>query len=366
MTGRDLPPLSVGGRIDAVRELLGPARCDALIVTDPANIRWCTGFTGSTGVLVISPTDAVLVTDSRYRDQAPAQLRGSGCEVDVEISLRVVESGATRLDPTARVGLEADSVTWAQQRAWSEQLATAPVATTAIVLGLRSIKTDAEVARIEAAAGIVDAALADAVEFIEPGVTERQMALAIDEGIRSRGAQGPAYDTIVATGCNSALPHATPGDRVMCPGELVVIDAGALVDGYHSDMTRTFVVGDEPADRRAGEILELVGRAQRAGLDRVRPGVAAGDVDRACREIIEVGGHAAQFGHGTGHGIGLEVHELPAVRKGNAGILQRGHVLTVEPGIYVVGLGGVRIEDTVVVTDDGCRALTRFPKQPTP
>ncbi len=366
MTGIDLPPLSVRGRIDAVRELLGPAGCDALMVTDPVNIRWCTGFTGSAGVLVISAAAATLITDTRYRDQAPAQLGQSECEAEVEISRQFVESGVSRLDPSAKVGLEADSITWAQHRSWSDVLGTMPIATTAIILGLRSVKNDAEVARIEAAAAIVDASLADAVESIDSGVTEREMVQAIDGGMRSRGAKGPSYDTIVAAGSNSALPHATPGDRVLCPGDLVVVDAGALVDGYCSDMTRTFVVGDEPADRRSGEILELVGRAQRAGLDRVGPGVVAGDVDQACREIIDSAGYAEHFGHGTGHGVGLDVHELPALGKGNTGILQPGHVLTVEPGIYIAGLGGVRIEDTVVVTDDGCRALTRFPTQSTP
>jgi len=363
VTSIELPPLSVSGRIEAVRARLESAGCDALVVSDPLNIRWCTGFTGSAGTLAILAHSALLVVDSRYQDQAPTQLVAAGCDADVEVSQRALETVAACLEGVERVGLEADSVTWAQHSRWSKGLASAPVATTAIVMGLRGVKTDAEVARIDTAARIVDDSLADVIELIAPGVTEREIALAIDDGIRGRGANGPAYDTIVATGSNSAFPHATPGDRRLGSGDLLVIDSGALVDGYRSDMTRTFVVGDNPSDARASEILELVLRAQLAGVDRVAPGVTAGEVDRACREIIDAAGYAEQFGHGTGHGVGLDIHELPAVRKGNTGILLPGHVLTVEPGIYVAGMGGVRIEDTVVVTSEGCRVLTRFPKK---
>jgi len=361
-----LPPLLVSGRIEAVRELLGPAGCDALVITDPINIRWCTGFTGSVATLVVSAAGATLVVDSRYRDQAPTQLAESKCDADVEVSQHALQTAAARLEGVQRVGLEADSVTWDQHGRWSEKLAVAPVATTTIVMGLRAIKTDAELSRIEVAAQVVDSSLADAATLIAPGVTEREIALAIDDGIRSSGATGPAYDTIVATGTNSALPHATPGDRLLRSGDLLVVDAGALVDGYRSDMTRTFVVGDEPTEPLAREILELVSRAQRTGVDCVAPGVRAGDVDLACRTIIDSAGFAENFGHGTGHGVGLGIHELPAVRKGNAAILQQGHVLTVEPGIYLAGIGGVRIEDTVVVTPAGHRVLTRFPKQTNP
>ncbi len=363
MTTTDFPPISVTGRIDAVRRELPDVGCDALVITNMVNIRWCTGFTGSAGALVITAESAMLTTDSRYRDQAPGELSRAGCHAEVEISQNAVLTGAARLPPGIRVGLESESITWSQQRAWAEALGTDPVAVADLVLGLRSVKTPAELDRIEAAAAIVDAALVDAIELIRPGTTERVLALAIDDGMRRRGATGPAYDTIVATGPNSALPHATAGERELVAGDLLVVDAGALVDGYRSDMTRTFVVGGGSAPAEAEDILTVVAAAQRAGVERVAPGREAGEIDLACRSLIDDAGYGERFGHGTGHGVGLDIHELPAVRKGNAAILQPGHVLTVEPGIYIPDLGGVRIEDTVVVTHDGCRVLTRFPKQ---
>ncbi len=366
MNVNDLSPLSVAGRIDMVRGRLDAASCDALVITDRSNIRWCTGFTGSSGVLVVDPSNAVLITDSRYRDQAPAQLDRADCDVSIEISQRSIPSAAAHLTGVHRVGLEAESVTWSDQQSWSGALVNPLVATTRIVLTLRSVKSQPEIARIEAAAEIVDQSLADAVDMIEPGISEREVSLAIDDGMRRRGADGPAYDTIVASGDHSAMPHATPGSRLLRGGDLLIIDAGALVDGYRSDMTRTFVVGGLPASAQAQEILDLVTCAQSAGVNRVGPDVNAGDVDRACREIIDEAGYGEQFGHGTGHGVGLDIHELPAVTKGNADILQPGNVLTVEPGIYIAGFGGVRIEDTVVVTSKGSRSLTRFPKNPTP
>ncbi len=364
MTDPGLPPLSVAGRVDAVLDLLGSAGCDSLVVTDPSNIRWCTGFTGSTGVLIITSAGATLITDSRYQNQAPRQLSGAECGAAVEISPSPFKTGSRRLQDSTRVGLEASSITWAAQRTWADAIGGEVVATDALILELRSVKTSAELARIEVAASIVDESLAEAVELIEPGTRERDLAATIDAGMRGRGSAGPSFDTIVATGPNSALPHATPGDRAMQDGDLLVVDCGAVVDGYRSDMTRTFVVGDRPASDEIETLLEVVAEAQHAGVESVAAGVEAGTVDSACRDVIEAAGYGDQFGHGTGHGVGLDIHELPAVRKGNTGILQPGHVLTVEPGIYVAGLGGVRIEDTVVVTTDGFRVLTRFPKNP--
>jgi Xaa-Pro aminopeptidase len=184
----------------------------------------------------------------------------------------------------------------------------------------------------------------------------------LDDAMRARGASGPAYETIVASGPNAALPHARPTDRAFSDGDLVIIDAGAVVDGYRSDMTRTFVVGEPSAQAR--EMLDVVTRSQAAGVAGVGGGVEAGVIDALCREVIDAARMGDAFIHGTGHGVGLDIHELPRVRKGSTAILRPGHVLTVEPGVYYPGVGGVRVEDTVVVTEDGCRALTRFPKSP--
>lgn len=355
-----LPPLVVAGRIDRVRDAMEVHRIQGLVVTNLVNVRWCTGFTGSSGALMFTPDGATLITDSRYAAQAPAQIAEGGASVDVRITADLVDEGASVLGGFGRVGLEADDISWAGQRRWAAALDAELVATDALITTLRSVKDEAELARMQRAAEIVDASLHDAAAMLVPGTVERSMALAIDDGMRRLGASGPAYETIVASGPNAALPHARPGDRRFEDGDLVVIDAGAMVDGYRSDMTRTFVIG-EPGDR-ATTIHDLVTRAQAAGVAEVRPGVEVGHIDSVCRGLITEEGFGPDFGHGTGHGVGLDIHELPAVRAGNTAILQPGHVITVEPGIYLPGFGGVRVEDMVVVTDDGCRSLTRHPK----
>lgn len=356
-----LPPLTVAGRLDRVRGAIIEAGASAIVVTDLTNIRWCTGFTGSAGVLLVTPDGALLCSDTRYAVQAPDELEAAGCDAEVRITRTAVDEGAAFLAGLGAVALEADRVSWADQRRWAEALGDVDlVAAEALITELRGIKDSAELARMETAAAIVDDALAEAASLLVPGTEERAFARVLDDGMRDRGAMGPAYETIVASGPNAARPHARPGARRFGPGDLVVVDAGALVEGYRSDMTRTFVVGD--ADERAVHIHGLVTRAQAAGVAAVQPGVEVAEIDKVCRDLITAGGHGPDFGHGTGHGVGLDIHELPSVRAGNTAILQRGHVITVEPGIYLPGYGGVRVEDMVVVTDDGCRPLTRHPK----
>jgi Xaa-Pro aminopeptidase len=355
-----LPPLRVDGRLDRVRAASADAGADAIIVTSLTNIRWCTGFTGSFGVLIVTADAATLVTDSRYATQAPTQIAESGAAVDVSVSADLVGEGRAAVASAPVVALEADDITWAAQRRWADALDSELLASDALITELRSVKDAAELARMQQAAAIVDEVLAESADLLVQGTTERRLAMALEDGMRARGASGPAYETIVAGGPNAALPHARPTDRAFADGDLVVIDAGAVVDAYRSDMTRTFAVGSP--DETACTIHELVTRAQAAGVAAVRPGVEVAAVDRACRDLITDEGFGPEFGHGTGHGVGLDIHELPAVRAGNTAILQPGQVITVEPGIYLPGVGGVRVEDMVVVTDDGCRALTRSPK----
>ena len=362
-----LPPLLAHGRSERVRAAVEAKGADALVVTDLTNIRWCTGFTGSAGVLVISRDRHVLITDSRYRDQAPSQLEASGCEAEVLIGSDWVAAVATILkdlngaDRTTRVALEADRIVWADQRRLSDALAAELAESVGLIAELRSVKDEAELIRIQTAADIVDSVLEESQDRFVAGMSERELAQTLDDGMRAAGADGPAYDTIVASGPNAALPHACAGSRRLANGDLVVVDAGALVEGYRSDMTRTFVVGSP--DDRAVEIHDIVTRAQAEGVATVRAGVEAGEIDRACRDFIARGGYGDAFVHGTGHGVGLDIHELPAVRRGNTAILSPGQVITVEPGIYLPGYGGVRVEDTVVVTTDGCRPLTKYPKE---
>lgn len=362
-TAPSLPPLRVDGRLGRLRRRLAAADVDAAVISEPANVRWLTGFTGSNGtVVVLGSGEALLVTDSRYAEQAPAQLAGAGCSDEVEVvARRTAHAVAERLGAVARLGLE-DSVAWAEQIRWSEAVDASTVPLTEAVEGLRAVKDPAELARMQAAARIADEALAAVEPMLRPGVTEAEIQQTLDDAIRAAGASGPAYDTIVASGPNSALPHARPTDRELQAGDLVVVDVGAEVDGYRSDMTRSFVLGD-PGEQ-AEAMLEVVGRSQSAGVEAVRPGVEASEIDGACRSVIDEAGMGEAFVHGSGHGVGLDVHELPRVVSGSTAVLEPGNVLTVEPGVYFPGVGGARVEDLLVVTDDGCRPLTLYPKTP--
>lgn len=356
-----LPPLEVAGRLDRLRSGFDGAGIDALVVTCLTNIRYLTGFTGSAGELLVGADGALLVTDGRYAEQAPSQVVDSDTEVAIAGTNR--RSLVTdRLSSSDRVGLEAASVTWSDQRrlaGWFDGIDLVP--TEGLVEELRQVKDPGEVARIEAAAAIADAALADAVELLAVGVSERDLAAAIDHGIRSRGADDRAFETIVAAGPNSALPHARPSDRVLEDGDLVVCDLGAVVGGYRSDMTRSYRVGGRSGGRE-DEVRDAVRRSQAAGLALVADGVPLADVDAACRDVLAEAGLAEAFVHGTGHGVGLDIHEAPALSGSATGTLRSGHVVTVEPGAYLAGLGGVRWEDTVLVTDDGHRVLTLAPR----
>ena len=366
-----LPPLDVSGRLDRLRETLPDAGVDGLLVTAAANIRWLTGFTGSAGLLLVTPQRAVLTSDGRYRTQSEEQLAEAGVAQAVDIVIGGVqvqrEAMVAAWGAMVNLGLEADDVTWSGQRAWDEALGSdvALVPTRGCVEALRQVKDAGEVARMERAAAIADEALASVVPLLvraeAESVTEAFVAAALDHAMRVRGAEDSAFETIVASGPNSAKPHARPSDRQIRSGDPVVIDFGAIYEGYRSDMTRTFCVGGEP-DGELARVFSVVAESQRVGVAAVAPGVVTGDVDRACRDVIAEAGWAERFEHGTGHGVGLDIHEAPSVGPGATAILAPGVVATVEPGVYLAGVGGVRIEDTLVVVEDGSRPLTMFPK----
>lgn len=372
-----MAPLSVAGRLDRVRSALAGQISDgilpdALLVTTAANLRWLTGFNGSAGVLLVGPERAVLATDGRYRIQAADQLAEAGAADQVELSIGGVLAQREALVSGAAgamaIGLEAGNVTWSAATTWESVLdPLLVVATQGIVEGLRVVKDDDEVARIERAAAIADSALDSVLHLLaDVGdgsvLTESMFAAALDHAMRLGGAEDRAFETIVASGENSAKPHARPGSRVIRLGDPVVVDFGATFDGYRSDMTRTFCVGGAPTGELA-TVFDVVASAQSAGTAKVGPGVVTGDIDKACRERIAEAGWAERFEHGTGHGVGLDIHEGPAVGAGSTAILLPGTVVTVEPGVYLPDVGGVRIEDTLVVTATGCRPLTRFPKE---
>jgi len=376
MTGPELAPLAVDGRLDRLRALLvetGGAPVDGLLVTAPANIRWLTGFGGSAGFLLVTPERALLTTDGRYRTQSAEQLANAGVDDQVEVTIGGVQAQREALhrgsEGVTELGLEADHVTWSAQRLWAEVFTPASLTPTrGLVERLRMVKDAGEVDRMARAAAIADEALgavlpllAEVDSSVGRELTESTFAAALDHAMRELGAEDRAFETIVASGENSAKPHARPGPRVIGPGDPVVVDFGAVFDGYRSDMTRTFCVGGPPTGELA-RVFEVVAHAQRLGVARVEPGVTTGSVDLACREAIAASGWGEHFEHGTGHGVGLDIHEGPSVGPGSTAILEPGTVVTVEPGVYLPGTGGVRIEDTLVVMEHGSRPLTQFPK----
>jgi Xaa-Pro aminopeptidase len=363
-----LPPMDVAGRAGRLRDSLCDAACDALLLTHLTNIRYLSGFTGSAALLLVAADRILLVTDGRYEQRAADELAAAGVDAELVIGRTVDEQRRILTGGVAggaRLGLEAEHVSWAEQRRMAGEWFPAHelVATSGLVEELRARKDDGEVARIEAAAAIADEALAGCRALLDAHPTEAGFAAALDAEIRRLGAADISFPTIVASGPNGARPHHEPTGRTIEVGDLVVVDFGALVDGYHSDMTRTLAVGGP--DRLTDEqrrMAEVVRDAQAAGVAAAGPGAAASAVDAACRDHITAAGWGDAFVHGTGHGIGLEIHEDPRVSSTSPATLEPGHVVTVEPGVYLPGVGGVRVEDTIVVTAGGCRALTRAPK----
>jgi Xaa-Pro aminopeptidase len=365
-----LPPMDVVDRAARLRSRLTEVACDALLVTNLTNVRYLGGFTGSAALLLVPADEAaepVFVTDGRYRDQATSELADAGVTARTVIAME--EDGRRRALAGAavglgRLGLEAENVTWAQKRRfaadWFPDAQLVPTA--GLVESLRLVKDAGEVARIQAACEMADAALAAVRHRLGEGPTEAEVALELEWQMRRLGAEGPSFETIVASGPNGAMPHHRAGDRRIADGDLVVLDFGALVDGYHSDMTRTVMVG-EPSDTQA-RMYAVVREAQAAGVAAVKAGAEASAVDDACRSVIREAGWDEAFLHATGHGVGLDIHEPPRVARTADAMLSDGQVVTVEPGVYLAEHGGVRIEDTVVVTSEGCRTLTLAHKEP--
>jgi Xaa-Pro aminopeptidase len=370
MTLTALAPLEIAPRIARLRDRLAAHPLDALLVTKLANVRYLTGFTGSAALLLIAADDALFVTDGRYTEQSREQLSaagvaaGSGGGVRIEIGLTAAAQHARLAGMVAagsRLGLEDHSVTWADQRGFVETFARVElVPAGAMVEDLRRVKDAGEIDRIRRACAIGDEAFQALLPRLADGVTERQFALELEFALRERGASGNSFDPIIAAGPNGAKPHARPSDRVIGRSELVVCDFGCIVDGYCSDMTRTVSIGDPGADAR--HLYDVVLASQQAGRARVAAEVLCADVDRASRDVITDAGWGDAFSHSTGHGVGLEIHEAPRVAATGRDTLVVSDVVTVEPGVYLPGIGGVRIEDTLVVGAAGSEPLTLTPK----
>ena len=350
-------------RADRLAAALDDREVDALLVTDLANVRWLTGFTGSNALALLDAAGTRLfLTDFRYLTQSTDQVSGGWAR---DIAQDLLQAVAAKLpgDGPLRLGFDDVNVSVRDhgKLAGAVRDAVELVPAGGAVEDLRRRKDGAEVEAIRAAARLADTALEEVLGRGLAGRTERDVALDLEFTMRRHGAEAVSFPPIVAGGAHGALPHAEPRDVAIEPGVLCTIDWGAQLDGYASDCTRTFATGE--VDPRDAEIYELVLRAQEEALAAVRPGPTGREVDAVARQIIEAAGHGEHFGHGLGHGVGLEVHEGPRLSRQSDDRLEAGQVVTVEPGVYVPGATGVRIEDLVAVTEDGCDVLSTLPKE---
>ena len=347
-------------RLVKLRGLFPEHGLEALVVTRPENRIYLSGFTGSTGVLVITKTTAYLLTDFRYLEQATAeapdfQVVQHGRAFAETLRDTLQQAGITNL------GFEKDVVSYQQYEEWRAKLNISLRPVNGLVEKLRAVKDARELAAIRTACQLADEAFHHILKVIKPGVSEQDLALELEFYMRQRGASGIGFDIIAASGVRSALPHGLASPKKLVTGELLTLDFGATVNGYNSDITRTVVIG-LPTTRQQ-EIYGIVQAAQEKARQALRPGIKAGELDRLAREMISTAGFGEAFGHSLGHGVGRAVHELPTLAVDNETVLEPGMVVTIEPGIYLPGWGGVRIEDTVVVTATGGESLTNSPRE---
>jgi Xaa-Pro aminopeptidase len=358
----------VNDRAERLAQRLGEHELDLLIVSQPVNVRYLCGYTGSNGLALIGSSQEQpnrFYTDFRYATQSAEQVPAN-FQREIVSGGELLSSAAGTLSaaPGAmRVGFEEDHLTVSAHARLRGCLAEVHelVGVSGVVGEMRAVKDEGEIARIRASAKLTDEILRWISETGLTGRSERQVAIALEHEMRLRGAQAPSFPSIVACAEHGALPHAEPRDVQIPAGVLVTIDLGAILDGYCSDCTRTFATGPIPQEQR--DVYALVAQAQMAGLQAARPGLSGREVDAAARAVIEQAGHGEHFGHGLGHGVGMEIHEAPRLsQSASERPLQAGNVLTVEPGVYVPGRFGVRIEDLVLLTEDGCETLSEFPK----
>jgi len=350
---------SLAPRLERVRARLGEEGLDALVLLNAENRRYVTGFTGSAGIAVVLPERSHLIVDFRYveqaREEAPefSPVRVSNLLEGLAAFLR--EAGARR------VGFEAETVTVAQLRRLQELAADVELVPLQGLDRMRWRKDPLEIARIRRAAQIATAAFVEILPLVRPGVVERDLALELEYRMRRLGADGAAFDAIVASGPRSALPHGRASARAISPGDLVTVDWGAVVQGYHSDSTRTLVVGRASGEQR--QLYRLVREAQEAALAGLRPGMTGREADALARQRIAAAGYGDHFGHGLGHGVGLAVHEGPTLSPREEALLEPEVVVTVEPGVYLPGWGGVRVEDLVLLREGGAEVFPGAPQE---
>ena len=352
-------------RLAKLREKLEEKELDAILISTAQNRRYISGFSGSAGYLVVSRDDAILATDFRYTEQAGMESPDFHViKVGSDWSW-LVES--VKEHRTKKIGFESHQMTVATYTQITKALGDIPsaerpnlMATTGIVEGLRTVKDEEELGLLQRAIDVADAAIESVSATIQPNETEREVAWRLEKAMRELGADSPSFDTIVAAGPNGAMPHHRPSDRAIVPGEPIVIDMGAKVGGYCSDITRTFCIG--PPDETFCKVYDIVLGAQLTAIATVRSGMSGGDADALSRVVIAEAGYGENFGHSLGHGVGLLIHEFPRVGPKSNHTLEEGMLFTIEPGIYLSGWGGVRIEDVVLLEKDGARVLSKAAK----
>jgi Xaa-Pro aminopeptidase len=361
-------PISSDLRMRALRAIVAASDdVDAVVITNLDNVRALTGFSGSSARLFVTSDQSWLVTDARYEERAADELRAASCAAEVIVRRSIAEQNTWLLaelqaQTIHRLGLEAGSITWAAQRqlaALVTDISVELVPTTNLVERLRRTKSTAEITRTARASAIADVALADVVPLLSSGVTERSFQRALDEAMLARGADAISFDTIIASGPNGSRPHHEPGDRVIAEGDAVICDFGALIDGYHSDMTRTVFVG-EPSKAQIRHF-DAVRRAHDNATAAIAVGLACTELHAVAQAACDDAGWGEFFTHGLGHGTGLVIHELPWLGPTSANAIADGDLVTIEPGIYLPGAGGVRIENLYAVTSTGPVVLTRAP-----
>lgn len=337
----------------------------AALITSETNIRYLTGFANSEGTMLVSKKEAFLLVDFRYGEAARKKVKN--CEVIVYDSLGDTLKELIKKLNVEEVLTEASYVTVHMANMFKKIFSECNCkmktndALDKLLGNLRIIKSDEEIAKIEKAQRITEEAYLELLNMVKPGVTEAELALELEFLMRKKGASGVSFDLITIAGKKTSMPHGVPDNSVVQRGDFVTFDIGAIYDGYHSDMTRTIAVGEVSDEQK--EIYSIVLEAQLAGLSKVKAGVKASEIDKASRDIIESHGYGECFKHATGHGVGLEIHELPSVSPKSSFILSKGMIITVEPGIYIPDKFGVRIEDMVAVTKDGCKNLAKLSKE---
>ena len=348
--------------IQRIQAILKEKETDAIITSDGYNMRYVSGFAGATGYMYISRKRAVIITDSRYTIAAKEEAPDFDVlEISVKRGYKTILSELVKEDKVKKIGFENKSASYSEYKMFFELGKIKLTELDDELSNLRRIKREDEIERIAKAEHIGDVAFSKILKYIKPGLTELQVAAMLEFYMKEEGAEGLSFDTIVASGINSSKPHAVPGRKVIEEGDLVTMDFGCIYEGYCSDMTRTVVMGK--ANDKQREIYDTVLQAQLLALKEIREGVACADVDKVARDYISSKGYGECFGHGLGHSVGLYIHESPSLSTASKDTLAVGMLETVEPGIYVEGFGGVRIEDLVVVTPDGYRNLTASPKE---